>query len=63
MKILVPWDTQSNKWWNDVCADIITHFGLPGDRYNTHVTEDCMKFVFHNDKDALMCRILVSDCI
>jgi hypothetical protein len=40
---------------------VIEHFGLPGDRYTTEVSVDCMKFNFKTEYDALMCKILVSD--
>jgi hypothetical protein len=63
MVITVPWESQSNTWWNETCADIIEHFGLPGGRYTTEVSSECMKFTFHDDRDALMCRLLVSDKI
>lgn len=62
-KITVPWENQSNVWWNDTCAKIIEHFGLPGDRYTTELSPDWMQFDFNTDQDALMCRILISDAI
>jgi len=47
--------------WNDTCASIIEHFGLPGDRYVTEVTADNMTFNFKTEQDAFMCKVLVSD--
>ena len=47
--------------WNEITASIVEHFGLPGDKYTTEVTEDYMDFNFHNDHDGLLCKILVSD--
>jgi hypothetical protein len=44
--INVPWENQSNIWWNEVCATIIEHFGLPGDKYTSHPTENNMEFIF-----------------
>jgi hypothetical protein len=61
--IIVPWESQNNVWWNETCANIMEHFGLPGDRYVTEVSTECMKFSFYDDRDALMCRLLVSDKI
>lgn len=61
--ITVPWENQSNVWWNETCANIIEHFGLPGDRYTSHPSENYMKFVFKNDKDAFMCRLLISEAL
>ena len=62
-RITVPWKNQTNTWWNETCANILEHFGLPGDRYITEITADHMHFDFNDDKDALMCRILISDKI
>jgi hypothetical protein len=63
MVVTVPWESQSNVWWNETCANIMEHFGLPGDKYRTEVSTECMKFIFYDDRDALMCRLLVSDKI
>lgn len=60
-KVTVPWESQNNAWWNETCAVICEHFGLPGGKYVTEVNTDCMNFIFYNDKDALMCKMLVSD--
>ena len=62
-EIRVPWQSQSNTWWNETCANIIEHFGLPGGKYTTEVSADDMRFFFTDDRDALMCRILISECI
>jgi len=62
-RITVPWKNQSNTWWNETCANILEHFGLPGDRYVTEITADHMHFDFNDDKDALMCTIMISDKI
>ena len=63
LTITVPWESQSNTWWNKTCAKILEHFGLPGDRYVTEITPDYMDFKFNEVNDALMCRILISDDI
>ena len=62
-RITVPWKNQTNTWWSETCANILEHFGLPGDRYVTEITADHMHFDFNDDKDALMCRIMISDKI
>jgi len=59
-KISVPWENQSNTWWNETCANIVEHFGLPGDRYTTEISTEEMLFFFKNEKDALMCMLLIS---
>lgn len=61
--VTVPWKNQSNIWWNGTCAHIIEVFGLPGDRYTTEVSVECMKFFFKSEQDALMCKIMISDKI
>jgi hypothetical protein len=62
-RITVPWKNQSNTWWNETCANILEHFGLPGDRYVTEITADHMHFDFSDDRDALLCKIMISDKI
>lgn len=59
-RITVPWQNQSNVWWSDTCANIVEHFGLPGGKYVTEVSSECMHFDFNDDRDALLCRILIS---
>lgn len=59
--ITVPWKGyQSNNWWNTICADIVEKFGLPGDKYTTEVSVDSMKFLFNDERDALLCQIMIS---
>jgi len=62
-KIIIHWNHKNNTMagWNDTCASIIEHFGLPGDRYVTEVTADNMTFNFKTEQDAFMCKVLVSD--
>jgi hypothetical protein len=61
----VPWNPKLNSTilWNQVTASILEHFGLPGDKYTTEITEDHMNFVFKDEREALMCQLLVSDYI
>lgn len=59
--IKVPWKNQSNIWWNETCANIIEVFGLPGDKYTTEVSANEMLFFFQNEKDAMMCMLLISE--
>lgn len=60
-EIKIPWKNQSNSFWNETCAKILEHFGLPGDKYTTEVSADEMKFFFKNDKDALFCKLMISE--
>jgi len=57
----LKWQLQDGKWWNESCAMVVEHFGLPGDRYTTEVSTECMKFFFKTEQDALMCNLLLSD--
>ncbi len=59
--ITVPWDNQKEVWWNETCAMVLEQFGLPGGRYTTEVSTECMKFNFKTEQDASMCKLLVSD--
>lgn len=61
VRITVFWKNQSNTWWNETCAQIIEHFGLPGNKYNTEVSADSMHFDFNDERDALLCQIMISD--
>lgn len=59
----IPWSqkTSSCPTWNEITASIVEHFGLPGHRYNTSVTENYMDFYFKTEQDATMCKLLVSE--
>jgi len=59
--ITVPWQNQSDTWWNETCANIIEVFGLPGGKYTTEVSAECMHFLFNDERDAFMCKILISE--
>jgi|LakMenEpi03Aug12_release.lakeMendotaPanAssembly.Ray.scaffolds.fasta_scaffold66902_8 hypothetical protein len=52
--IRIPWrmDDTINSW-NDICAWAVEHYGLPGDKFITHPTEDYMDFMFRNEEDAI----------
>jgi hypothetical protein len=41
-------------FWNEACAWAVEHFGLPGENYMTHPTENDMKFLFKNEEDAIL---------
>jgi hypothetical protein len=61
--VTVPWTGQKEYWWNEICADIVEVFGLPGERFTSHPTADNMDFLFKSEKDAQLCKILISDRI
>ena len=54
-RVCIPWlkdDTISD--WNETCAWAIEHFGLPGNRYTTHASSECMDFYFLDERDAIL---------
>lgn len=62
-EVLVRWQKKNSNsfYWNELCARIVDHFGLPGGRYTTAVTEDEMRFQFKDSKDALICKLMLSE--
>lgn len=54
--IRVNWtrDFDNEYLWNEVCAWAVEMFGLPGDKFITHVNVNYMEFIFKNKHDALM---------
>lgn len=59
--ITVPWNNQSNNWWNETCADVLEVFGLPGQRFYYKPYPNYMTFTFKTKKDADLARILLSE--
>lgn len=59
--IRLPWLGQSNTTWNEACASVMEVFGLPGDKYMSHATMDTMDFGFKSERDAVLCKILLSE--
>ena len=54
-RIRIPWIVNGNiTKWNETCAWAIEQFGLPGDKYETHSTEDYMDFYFTDERDAIL---------
>lgn len=54
-RVRIPWETGYNSYsWNEICANAIQKFGLPGDRYFTHATEEYMDFYFTDERDAIV---------
>lgn len=63
-EVRVPWQSyQSNYWWNEVCARVVDHFGLPGQKYTTEVSENELKFFFKDEREALLCKIMISETL
>jgi tRNA(Glu) U13 pseudouridine synthase TruD len=59
-RVRIPWITGYNSYaWNEICASAIEKFGLPGDRYYTHATEEYMDFYFTDERDAILFQLLL----
>ena len=59
--VTVTWDNQNGFWWNETCAMVVEVFGLPGSKYRSNPQDTHMSFIFKNEKDADLCRILLSE--
>ena len=58
--VRIPWTikTDNEGYWNEVCVWAIAHFGLPGQRFQTHANIDYMDFIFKSNKDALLMSLM-----
>lgn len=61
--VRLNWNNQTIAWWNDSCAMVLEIFGLPGNKFIYHPFEDYMEFLFKTEKDAILCKLLLSDRI
>ena len=61
MIVHIPYKNQGEVWWNELTARIVERFGLPGDRYESTVAWNWMEFKFKSEKDAVFCKIMVSE--
>jgi hypothetical protein len=54
-RVRIPWRIgYKMSDWNELCASTVERFGLPGLKYETHVTEDYMDFYFKDERDAII---------
>jgi len=58
--VRISWSREfdNEQRWTDVCAWAIEHFGLPGDRFQSHANVNYMDFVFNSNKDALIMALM-----
>lgn len=47
--------------WNNMLADIVDQFDLPGHRYVTSLTGDLMRFHFKSEQDLLLFKLKWSE--
>ena len=57
-RVRIPWQTNHDiPTWNQKCAWAVETFGLPGDKFDTHATEDYMDFYFKDERDAILFQL------
>ena len=61
--VVVPWSAQLDtvSAWNEICAQGMEMFGLPGDRYITEANVNDMTWWFRNEQDALLMALKFSE--
>ena len=64
-EVYIPWKKVRDRdpEWNEICAKVVEHFGLPGGRYTSHPAEDWMVFRFKDNQDHFMCKLLLSEYV
>lgn len=58
---MIIWKPGCPMSWNEICAQIVEDFGLPGDRYSTRVGLFAMDFDFRNPQDLLLFKLKWSE--
>jgi len=63
--VVIPWSSQSDTVtaWNEVCAQGMEMFGLPGGRYITEANVNDMTWYFKDPKDALIMTLKFSEIL
>lgn len=63
--VVIPWSSKidTTMAWNELCAQGMELFGLPGDRYITQANINDMTWFFKNKNDALLMLLKFSDRI
>jgi hypothetical protein len=58
-RVRIPWQIGHDiHHWNRTCVWAVMKFGLPGDKYVTHATEDYMDFYFKDERDAIIFELM-----
>lgn len=61
-KVLLDWlPKEEDIEWNNPLIWLLEVFGLPGDRYMCRPTNNVIEITFKSDKDATLCRIMLSE--
>ena len=61
--VVVPWSSKLNTVtaWNEICAQGMEMFGLPGNRYITDANVMDMTWWFRDEQDALLMTLKFSE--
>ena len=57
----IVWTSDSELHWNEICAQVIEQFGLPGNRYFAEVGLLNMTVIFKNPQDLLLFKLKWSE--
>ena len=57
----ITWRPDGPMPWNEICAQVVEDFGLPGDRYITDVGMYDMGFIFKDPQDLLLFKLKWSE--
>ena len=63
--VVLPWGSELDTVtaWNEVCAQGMEMFGLPGNRYITEANVNDLTWWFRDEQDALLMTLKFSDRI
>jgi hypothetical protein len=63
--VVVPWNARLDtvSAWNEICAQGMEMFGLPGNRYITDANVTDMTWWFRTEQDALLMTLKFSESI
>jgi hypothetical protein len=57
----IMWKINGVLTWNEICAQVLEDFGMPGDRYVTEVGLLEMAFIFKDPQDLLLFKLKWSE--
>jgi len=63
--VTIPWSAtlDSVSAWNEICAQGMEMFGLPGNKYITEANVNDMTWYFKDPKDALLMTLKFSEAV
>jgi hypothetical protein len=63
--VVIPWGPRADTvtQWNEICADAMELFGLPGGRYITDANVNDMTWYFRDQRDAVLMTLKFSEVL